>query len=100
MASLLTKRQRARKLFLPEEGYYPKKDDCADYSGNNLSYNGPAPVDTEPAKEIATDEPTDDTDNDVDQQSVAGTLENLACKPAGNGTQKDCNNDTHSFSNY
>ncbi len=94
-ASLLTKRLCARKLFLLEEGYYPKKNDCADDGGHNLTENSGTPVDSKPTKDVATDETAEDTDDDVDEQSVAITLENLASKPTGKGTEKNRDKNTH-----
>ena len=54
-------------------------------------------MDAEPPQDVAADEAADDTNQEVDPEAEAGPFHDLARQESSKGSDKDCDDDTHSF---
>ena len=70
-------------LFLFDKGNNPYQQAGADDSGYDMSYNCSAPMNAEPAEDIAPDEASDDTENEVDEESEATAFHDFAGQESG-----------------
>ena len=61
-------------LFLFYQRNNPEQNDGADDGGDNLAHEGSAPVDTEPAEDVAANETADDTDKEVNPEAESGAF--------------------------
>jgi len=76
-------------LLAADKGDNPEKDYCAQYR----AYKSPETVGAKPAAKQEVSEPaTHDTNNAVEDKTVAGSLEDFACKPAYEAAYKNCDN--------
>ena len=88
---------RSHPLFLLDKRNDPEEDDGADNGGDNLAHKGAAPVDSEPAEDVAANEAADDSDEEVNPETKAGPFHNLACQKTGQCTDKNRDDDTHNL---
>ena len=77
------------------QGDDPKEDDSADDGGDNLTHYGSAPVDAEPAEDVAADETANDTDKEINPEAEAGTFHDFACQKTCQCTDENCDDNTH-----